>query len=144
MADNTAVGKIRINAWDAQMLESSENLESGVPYGHGNVLITRQPGNIPSRATYVIETAAGGDYELSISYASKNDPAPRPVIVTINGVQITNLACAGYTGGWGLGNQVVSKIGIVQLRTGENAIMLSNGGPFPHIAFLELDGPRSY
>lgn len=123
----------------AQTAVKTENTAAGAPDGYGDSLITRTPGNLPTSAQYELTVTSPGTYELSIDYAAAS---PRPLLVTVNGEQITGNAASSATGGWTEGYRKISKEGTVDLKAGKNKIMLSRNSDFPHVWFIILDGPQ--
>ncbi|QXH42823.1 hypothetical protein [Pseudomonas sessilinigenes] len=122
----------------AQDYVSNQNVESGGPYGYGDCIVTRRPGNIPTSAEYRFNVKDGGQYQLMISYAASD---PRPVSITVNGQNISSNAAAASTGGWFEGNRIDSNEGIISLKPGENRILISRSSDFPHIHSLTVKGP---
>lgn len=135
-AASVNAAKYEIRAQDAV---KTENTASGAPDGYGDSLITRRPGNIPTSATYEVTVPKKGRYKFVIDYAAAE---PRPLLVTVNGQQITGNAASASTGGWLEGNRKLSNEGNVNLKKGKNTIMLSRGSDFPHVWFIILDGPQ--
>lgn len=122
----------------AQDFVSNQNVESGGPYGYGDCIVTRRPGNIPTSAEYRFNVRESGQYQLSISYAALD---PRPVSVTVNGQNISSNAAAASTGGWFEGNRIDSNEGMISLKSGENRILISRSSDLPHIHSLTVKGP---
>ena len=82
-------------------------------------------------AEYVFQIDSEGPYEMYIRYCAKE---ARPVDIIINGIPAIKGVLNSTTGGWHLDEYLaIVKVGVVNLKKGENRMKVERSDVFPHI-----------
>jgi hypothetical protein len=109
-------------------------------YG-GLVGTAREDGTGPSTAAYRIRVPSGCAYDVSVEYASD---IPRPVMILLNGEQISLSALSEATGGFGSDKLVSKKVARRIALPEETTLVIktSSSQAIPHLSRILLEPIR--
>jgi hypothetical protein len=120
----------------ASTFSRGTNVAAGACIAEPDVIANDRPCALRANAAEFDFTAvAAGRYQLQVEYAALE---PRPVLISVNGVLLTDNALALTTGGWTHEHQRWTTVGTVTLVAGSNRLRIERDSVLPHIRSIRF------